>query len=817
MDSLDKLLGQSNTAQNLVRKLSRPGARILLAGPSGSGKTHVADLVAARLAETRNVIRLSGSAAAAGTRFLAAHRALTGKRFSKPVREAAKTGWTIPLRMIPLFGGAAGELAKVAVNTLGAGKPDFLTAEQQDILAGLQKLGATKPTTLVVDDLQWLDGDTAALLLSLSREEVRAAYSFADGLSILFIETTDVAPQLADALLRQIRPAEVVQCRSVPREKFESVLRAFGLTRQVDGDLLDGLHAVSGGHLEMAKQIVRVDTGSDLASMLLRGDAGSLMSELLDSRLKGLDGAGALWRLLRLAACAGSAFAEEEVRCAFMDPEAFEVALRAARREELLTSDGEILSFTHEAIRAAVERLGTPEAAGLHGRLASCVKKLRPGDYPARLRHARLASDARSHREIAFAVAMASVRGEGSPAPGLEGEVGPLGSVLADAREAYRLMDSGEHRRAIDIMMPHYDGGDGLVQGEVVVLLALNHIKRRTRDAYGEAAALLELWKERRDEPEIWQRLMSVLLTAWAFLGQAEQASGLYAQLSTDLLRSVRSDPTCRMRLEALNRKADMFLTSELSAKHIARAVEWFGPSSDEGSVPRHGFEYTSSLVNLSGALFTCGHFADAARHAADALRWGERLSRAGMRTVEPYKALNNYVIAAHRAGSESPDALGAALDLLLLRESSGSLRDRSLLACNRGAIALLAGQTDLGLGQLETVWRHVRDADLDAYYTLHAASNLAVARALAGRRPEARALLEEVAYCLDRQPKWLRTAHHRRHAMMLRAVEDGLLDTAAVLDSYPADNRPPDGDQDPWWSVGRGLLLSDIQVWSEG
>ena len=175
-------------------------------------------------------------------------------------------------------------------------------------------------------------------------------------------------------------------------------------------------------------------------------------------------------------------------------------------------------------------------------------------------------------------------------------------------------------------MVPHYDGGDGLVQGEVVALVGLNLFKLRTRDDYASAAGLLQLWQERRDEQELWQRLMSVLLTAWAFLQEAEQASGLYSRLSRELLKAPAADAASRTRLEALNRKADMFFTAEISVKHIRRAVDWFGPPSPDG-IPRHGFEHTSALVHLSGALFTCGRFGQAASAAAEALQWAGRLA----------------------------------------------------------------------------------------------------------------------------------------------------------------------------------------------
>ena len=117
----------------------------------------------------------------------------------------------------------------------------------------------------------------------------------------------------------------------------------------------------------------------------------------------------------------------------------------------------------------------------------------------------------------------------------------------------------------------------------------------------------------------------------------------------------------------------------------------------------------------------------------------------------------------------------------------------------------------------LEAVWRHVSSADLDGYYLLYAGSNVAVAWALAERRDEAAQVLRDMEPHLNVVPKWTKRAHRRRHAMMRQAVENRDLTTASALDDYPATIRVPDGTQDPWRSIGHGLLLSDIQVWSEG
>lgn len=816
MGDLSELLGQGRLADDVAGRLLAEGARIWLQGPPGSGKSTVAGMVAERLRRDGRVVRLQGDASQVGTRFLAAHRALAGTRLSKSMRDALPGAILAPIRLVPYAGSSLAEWARVAMFTSTRLRPDFLGADQIDVLDGLQKLSGVERAFLVVDDVQWLDAETLQLLATLTRTEVRKAFPFADGLSILFVENVDAASTANADALSALRSSDVVRCAPVARRDFEGVLTSFGLDRALDGRMVDDLYAISKGHLEIAKQIVKLDKGADLATLLANGDATSLMAELLDKRLGASRGATALLRLLSVAACAGSTFSEAELRCAYVDPDAFPTALQAARREDLLVKeDGDALRFAHDVVRVAAQRLGSAQAADLHAKLAGCVKRLRPGDYAGRLRHLRLARQDDEAAQVAFALAMRGVRGAGSPSRGDPIEVGALRPALDDLREGYRLMDAGHHRRSLDLATRHCDGSATLVQGEVVILMALNRIKQRTSDAYGEAVDLLGMWRTRKGETELWERVMSVLAAALANAGDVDQASRIHVLLCTDVELRARTDEAARTRLETLNRRADMFFPSEVAERHVRKAVAWFGPRQPDG-MPRDGFEYTASEVNLSGCLYTVGRFREAAQSAGAAMRYVEVLGAMHQRTVEPYKAINNYAISAFRAGAEDARDLGVALDVVLEGSTGARLRDRTLLVANRAVLALMCGEVGRGGELLRSAWAEVVSLELDDYYRLYCGSNLAIATALAGERREASDILQAAQGCVEAMPKRVRHAHRRRHAMMSAAVLDASVDTAAAFDAYPARARAPDGDQDPWWSIGRGFLLSDIQVWSE-
>lgn len=815
MKPLTEVLGQPAIVADLLKKLAEPGARVWLQGASGSGKTTIADFIIAEVQKSRPVLRLAGDAANRGTKFLALHRALAGTRRPKSVRDAIKASVTSPLRAIPFVGGTAAEFAKIAVAAQSDVHPEFLTSEQQDLLAGMQRVAGNQPLLLVVDDIGWLDNDTAQLIANLRLAEVQTAYAFASRVTVLFVENLDEKPTLETSLLERLGSPDLVRISPVSREDFLHALQALGLSTPIEPKVLATLHQLAGGHLEFAKQIVQSINRNEFDKALEENDFVSLMSSLLSRRFSRGEREANIGRLLNIASCIGTSFLEAEARCAFRDEAAFKSALDAAIGEELFQSRGVSLEFNNEIIRAAVEQLSSSQAQAqaqdMHRKLVECIKLLRPGDYAARLRHAQRSGDQDLADELAFAVSMQAVRGERSP---LVLDLSPeVQRVLLVLKEAYQLMDAGRHEQSMQLAIAHYHGEYGLVQGELVALISLNQIKRRTEDSYRAAAVLLEHWQHWSDEPELRQRLMSILMAAWYACGEEEKATSLYTSMASELMRRSISDPNARTRAESLNRKADQFFSSEIALKHIQRAVDWFAPPENTDS-PRNAFEYTSSLVNLAGAQFTLGQFSHAAQSASHAMRWIDTLHGKGMRATEPYKALNNYVISAYRAGLESAGAAADALQFLLSEGDASWKLDRSLLAINAGALQLLAGKTDVSRALLEQVWGHIDEEQLDDYYTYYAASNLAAARLLTGERDGA---LELSTKLVSRSmPRWYRHAYGRRAELMIKAFEDPAMQTALSLDEYLLRFRQPKGNQDPWWTIGRGLLLSDIQVWSE-
>src|SRR5262249_22969993 len=159
---------------------------------------------------------------------------------------------------------------------------------------------------------------------------------------------------------------------------------------------------------KLAKEIVRLAKEDSAQSSLRRENlpsAEEMAQRLMQLRLGALaPHEDDLEKLLGIASCIGQTFSRRELECAFSDPKLFGAALDIARREELLSGEGDLLQFAHEIVHSALKRLVRSETAPFHDKLAECVRMIRPGDYKSRLRHSLQAENPSRTASLAFAL-----------------------------------------------------------------------------------------------------------------------------------------------------------------------------------------------------------------------------------------------------------------------------------------------------------------------------------------------------------------------------------------------------------------------------
>lgn len=334
------------------RAVEGVGGLVLLPGEPGVGKTRLAEEA------TREAVA-NGCAGYAGHCY---------ERAGAPpyvavieMLEAALTETGDPVRFRDtVLRDAAPEIARLLPH-LRLSLPDLpapmdLPAEQArrllftGLIESLARLAAARPVVLTLDDLQWADEPTLALLERLAPELPR--------MPVLVIATYrsaelsgDVADLLAD--LHRRRLAEHLTVNRLPRDGSAALLRALA-DRPVSDDLVAGLHERTEGNpffLEEVyrhlRELDRLDgPGTDSGTP----EALRLVIRRRVERLSPLAG-----RLLGAAAVAGRVLPfdllhdlSEVGRAEALD------AVDEARRAVLLVDSGPNLMFSHELVRQAL-------------------------------------------------------------------------------------------------------------------------------------------------------------------------------------------------------------------------------------------------------------------------------------------------------------------------------------------------------------------------------------------------------------------------------------------------------------------------------
>ncbi len=823
MSTVLDALGRSAVVEDLIQSLA-DHQQCWISGLSGTGKTEMSRRVAALWFQTKGEVHwITGDRDQAATRYLAANRALAATRARLSVRQADRELPFAIMKAVPTVGGPLSALAKMLVARLEPSGPDFLSSEAQDILAGFQRTCVSEDILFVVDNVHWLDAGTADILLQMTSPEVSAAYPFIGRTAFVFIETTDQDPVVASASSVASLKARSVRTVELPfptRAQFSSILRCFGLVHELDEETYDKLYGLTRGHLKLAAEVVRL-LNEDTPTSSLSGECSTSPEELartlLGLRLKNLPSGGPnVQRLLNIASCIGQTFSRRELECAFSNSEKFAAALDLARREEFVNGEGDALQFVHEIVQSASSAMPDIRAHVFHDKLAECVRHIRPGDYWTRLQHSFRADNQDRTASLCAAVLLQLRRGEialDSNAVALvQSGLGNQTEHLKVATAALQAMDEGRHAEAIRMLVPFYEGTNNLVQGELAYLIALNYYKKRSQPDYENARAILESWTARRDEGELWYRQMLTLAVVHASLGDQRGSSETLTRVRVYLERAVEYDSSARAKIQILNRKADVFYPLEVARVLIEKAVDYFAPSPGS-TMPRNAFQYVAALINFSGNSYVQGEFGTGANAAEMAVRFIAAYSDR-VRLPESYKAFNNYAICALRGGQ------AAASDILeILDTVSKTISDRldhSLLSVNRGVIYLLSGRLAEADELLRRSYEGCKADGAEGYYLLFASANYAVSQYLLGSRGRASELLEESGQCLGELPSELRRSLEVRQQIMRTAIAQEVVLGVNELDRLPKSLRGEEGAHVSWRSFGYGLIMSDIQVWSE-
>jgi DNA-binding CsgD family transcriptional regulator len=678
-------------------------------------------------------------------------------------------------------------------------------------LSALRRLAADKRLLLAIDDVQWLDPPSLAML--------RFALARIGGEPVVALLTArgEVPPWLrrglpaGSVLTIELGPLSVGALHELLRASIGAVLPRPALLR---------IWHTSGGNpffaLELASALQRrggrVDPGEELP---LPANLDDLVHERLD-RL------GTVGREVAqvVAALANPTVQLVETAVGGRSQDGLADALEA----RILEVEGDRLRFTHPLLRSAVSSRSTPsQRRKLHGRLA----KVAPGEEE-RARHLALAASGPSS-EVAAVVERTADSAHARGAAAAAAELAELAVRLTppedgeDVRRrvltcADRHRDAGDGRRAIALLeQAHKTASPGAARAAVALRLA------RTVALFVGPREALDLYRQALDEARGDDALEAEIHLSMADSVSETEARdrGLaHAELAVEAASRVE-DATLRCRALAmfgllhfgagrgiLRGRMDEALALERSLPRwpASGAATWsFGfqlvwsgelerarvllEELREVLRARDDLEEAQALWLLSILEWRAGNWDRAAGHAADSLALRAQFGREGLQPIAEMPAA---MIAAHQGHID--DARARSERALALAEKDGIRIALSGHRCVLGFIELSRGDPEAALGYLRRAWE-IRDSVrlLEPGHRLELADTLESLIAV-GELDEAERKLvpwEERSRALDRS--WALAITARCRALLLAAQGDLAGAEAAFLRALTEHARTQD------------------------
>ena len=302
------------------------------------------------------------------------------------------------------------------------------------LLAVLRHLAAAQPVVLAIDDVQWLDAPSRAVL------EFAARRASDDQVAVLVARRSPGGEELPLGLTTAFGADRTTRLTLAPMSHGElHQLLESRLELSVSRPVLRRLRELSGGNPFYALQLaLALDRGGDV-----EGELPATLGGVVLARLAALP-EPVLELLLRIALLYDR---RTDVVLTLVREDGLDGSLDAAIEAGVLEEAGDRLAFTHPLLASAVHsRIGPERASALHRRLAEVETT---GE--ARALHLALAAggpDAATADELEIAAGRAARRGAAETAARLAEHAARLTPRDAAALAARRTVAAAEHHAA---------------------------------------------------------------------------------------------------------------------------------------------------------------------------------------------------------------------------------------------------------------------------------------------------------------------------------------------------------------------------------
>ena len=796
---VDRIVGREAELESLERFVSGaqawPGA-VVIEGTAGIGKSTLLD----------------AAADAARNRSIGVLRCGPGDHESRlsfaALRDLLEHAYDEMARQLPVPQRRALAVALLREEPDAALDPGAVSAAFLTLLRERSTIG---PLLVVVDDLQWLDRPTAAVLAFAIRRLK------AEPVGFLLSLRSDGSGRVAFGLDRALSPERTQRITLGPLSlgALQAMFRA-RLGRSWPRPILQRIHENSAGNpffaLEIARALER-DSVSPGSALPVPRDLGELLRARIDVLPRGTRSA-----LLVASVCSqptpALVGAASGLNLAVPD------ALAAAERAGVIEIRAGQVRFTHPLLASAVYAgASTDERRAVHRALAD-----RAPDPEERARHLALSSegpDSSIAAALDEAARLARARGSPDSAAELAGlartltpPVDAAGIVRRGVEAAGHLFDAGDAIRAQELFLEAAAATPrGPARADILWRLAdaswleVDLVRGYLREGLDDAAGDLRVESGIRMD----------LAWTWIYGGDVAAATS-EAQRSLEIAQRLEDPSVTSESLAVLG--ICQFLAGHGGGDRIARAVELQGT----GSFPD---TYTTPRVTMGLRALWAGEL-DAARSTLEVVL--EHLADRGLYTLatEPHQYLaeiecraGRYEVAARHAATEIEIKLGAgyeelnALDLFpqalvdALRGDVSSARehatkgmawfergDRLYANCNRAVLGFL----ELSLGRfaqarehLDPVVRFLREMGVEEPCVIPVHADAIEARIGTGDLDDAATLLAEFeGQARTSGRPWALATATRCRALLLAAHGDAAAATLTFERAIDEHRRVP-------------------------